>query len=214
MTLPSEGSAFPTSALLEKMVADHADKERVSVDAITHSLKELGFGVLLAVAALPLCIPLPKPPGYGSLFAIPLFLLALQMVQGRRAPWLPQWLARKQVKYTTLALLVNKACPVLRRVEKILRPRLWGISPAWWEKFVGLCVLALTCSIALPIPFAHTLPGFSVLLMALGLLGRDAAVITLGVLVGAAGLALTGCALYFGTEAAQHILDRIAGSAS
>ena len=87
-------------------------------------MHERGFGVLMALAALPLCIPAPAPPGYTLVFSVPLFVFAAQLIWGSDTPWLPNWILKRSIKRQFLATVIEKAAPWLRRVEAILKPRL------------------------------------------------------------------------------------------
>ncbi len=195
----------PTSDMLDEVLANQQN-DTLTVDEIKAALQRRGFGVLLALAALPLCLPVPMPPGYTTLFSIPLFILSLQMLVGRRTPWLPRWLGRKEIKRTTLAKFVEKANPFLRRIERKMKPRWgWAGSPAG-EKLIGLFAFIFTCSIAIPLPMTNVPPGIGILLMALGLLSRDGVMILIGKFIGILGIILTASVLILGSKAVSAIL--------
>lgn len=69
----NEKREHSTSELLENMVVVYRS-DTLSVGEIKNALHERGFGVLLAISALPMCLPVPVPPGYTTLFSIPLFI--------------------------------------------------------------------------------------------------------------------------------------------
>ncbi|MCO6434081.1 exopolysaccharide biosynthesis protein, partial [Nitrosomonas nitrosa] len=77
-----------TSELLLQVVVQSTN-DKMSVTEIKNSLHERGFGILLAIAALPICLPIPVPPGYTTFFSIPLFIFSVQMIWGMKSPWLP-----------------------------------------------------------------------------------------------------------------------------
>ncbi len=60
----------PTSDFLAIVVVENK-KEAMTVGEIKNALHERGFGILMAIAALPICLPVPVPPGYTTLFSIP-----------------------------------------------------------------------------------------------------------------------------------------------
>ena len=74
----------PTSDFLAIVVVENK-KEAMTVGEIKNALHERGFGILMAIGALPLCLPIPIPPGYTTLFSIPLFIFSVQMILGMRA---------------------------------------------------------------------------------------------------------------------------------
>jgi hypothetical protein len=179
-----------TSELLQLIVVQNTN-ETISVDQIKNSLHERGFGVLLAIAALPLCLPIPVPPGYTTFFSIPLFIFSVQMMWGMKAPWIPKWLAGKQIQKANLEKLVEKATPWLRKIESYLHPRLTYISVHAWERIIGIFAFIFSVSIALPIPLTNFPPGWGILIMSLGLLSKDGLTIIIGMIVGTIGVGIT-----------------------
>jgi hypothetical protein len=179
-----------TSELLQLIVVQNTN-ETISVDQIKNSLHERGFGVLLAIAALPLCLPIPVPPGYTTFFSIPLFIFSVQMMWGMKAPWIPKWLAEKQIQKANLEKLVEKATPWLRKIESYLHPRLTYISVHAWERIIGIFAFIFSVSIALPIPLTNFPPGWGILIMSLGLLSKDGLTIIIGMIVGTIGVGIT-----------------------
>ena len=179
-----------TSELLENVVVVYRS-DTLSVGEIKNSLHERGFGVLLAIAALPLCLPVPVPPGYTTFFSIPLFIFSIQMIIGMQAPWLPRWIEKKKIKRTSLEKLVAKASPWLRKIEKRLQPRLTYISVHTWERIIGIFTFVFALSISLPIPLTNFPPGWGILIMSLGLLSKDGITILIGMIVGTIGVGIT-----------------------
>ena len=179
-----------TSELLENVVVVYRS-ESITIGEIKNSLHERGFGVLLAIAALPLCLPVPVPPGYTTLFSIPLFIFSVQMIIGMRAPWLPVWIEKKEIKRASLEKLVIKANPWLRKIEKRLQPSLTYISVHTWERIIGIFAFVFALSISLPIPLTNFPPGWGILIMSLGLLSKDGITILIGMIVGTIGVGIT-----------------------
>ncbi|WP_295623417.1 exopolysaccharide biosynthesis protein [uncultured Nitrosomonas sp.] len=179
-----------TSELLENVVVVYRS-DTLKVGEIKNTLHERGFGVLLAIAALPLCLPVPVPPGYTTFFSIPLFIFSVQMMLGMRAPWLPVWIENKEIKRSTMEKLIVKANPWLKKIEKRLQPRLTYISVHTWERIIGIFTFVFALSIALPIPLTNFPPGWGILIMSLGLLSKDGITILIGMIVGTIGVGIT-----------------------
>lgn len=179
-----------TSELLQLVVVQNAN-DKMSVGEIKNSLHERGFGVLLAIAALPICLPIPVPPGYTTFFSIPLFIFSVQMMWGMKSPWLPEWITKKEINKKTLQKLIEKATPWLRKIESYLHPRLTYISVHAWERIIGIFAFIFTISIALPIPLTNFPPGWGILIMSLGLLNKDGLTIIVGMIVGTIGVGIT-----------------------
>lgn len=180
----------PTSDFLAVVVIENK-KEVMTVGEIKNALHERGFGILMAIAAIPICLPVPVPPGYTTFFSIPLFIFSTQMILGMRAPWLPMWLEKKIIKRENLEKLVTKATPWLKKIEERMQPRMTYISVRTWERIIGIFAFVFTVSIALPIPLTNFPPGWGILVMSLGLLSRDGLTILIGMIIGTIGIGIT-----------------------
>lgn len=180
----------PTSEFLAIVVVENK-KEVMTIGEIKNALHERGFGILMAIAAIPLCLPVPVPPGYTTLFSIPLFIFSVQMVLGMRAPWLPEWIEKKAVKRRDLENFINKATPLLKKIETRMQPRMTYISVHTWERIIGIFAFVFAVSIALPIPLTNFPPGWGILVMSLGLLSRDGITILIGMIIGTIGIGIT-----------------------
>lgn len=179
-----------TSELLLHVVVQSTN-DKMSVTEIKNSLHERGFGILLAIAALPICLPVPVPPGYTTFFSIPLFIFSVQMIWGMKSPWLPEWIGKKEISRKSLEKMIEKATPWLRKIESYLHPRLTYISVHAWERIIGIFAFIFTISIALPIPLTNFPPGWGILIMSLGLLNKDGLTIIVGMIVGTIGVGIT-----------------------
>lgn len=197
------------SDLLEGVVKEHK-ADSITLDELKEALHERGFGVLIMIFALPLCLPIPVPPGYTTIFSIPILFFAVQMIFGRDSPWLPNWLSKKQIKRSTLAAIVEKGAPWLRKIEKLLHPRLFIVSSSSaGEKLFGFFVFIFALSIALPLPFTNWPPAVGIVVMSLGLLSRDGIYIIIGTLIGIMGVALTVLILIMGQKAVVALIDAL-----
>lgn len=189
MTTNNDNKVPPTSEFLAVVVIEQKN-ELITVGEIKNALHERGFGILMAIAAIPICLPIPAPPGYTTLFSLPLFIFSLQMIFGMRAPWLPAWLERKSIKKSALENILTKAQPWLKKIETYMQPRMTYISVSTWERFIGVFAFVFAVSIALPVPLTNFLPGWGILIMSLGLLNRDGLTILVGILIGTVGIGI------------------------
>lgn len=180
----------PTSEFLAIVVVENT-KEAMTVGEIKNALHERGFGILMAIAALPICLPIPVPPGYTTFFSIPLFIFSIQMTLGMQAPWLPTWIEKKSIKRLYLEKIVAKANPWLKKIENRMQPRMTYISVHTWERIIGIFSFVFALSIALPLPLTNFAPGWGILVMSLGLLNRDGVTILIGMIIGTIGIGLT-----------------------
>lgn len=174
------------SERLAGLAAD-AEGEAVSLDWVMGQLHERAFGLFLLVLALPCCIPFLY--GIPQVVALPLMFVSLQIAIGRRTPWLPERLAARTVSSSGLQSLAERAGPWLRRIEAISHPRLGALTRPPMDRLVGLALVLFSASILVPLPGTNTVPGFAVVVAAMGLLQRDGVLVVLGVLLGTAWIA-------------------------
>ena len=155
------------------------------------TLLESAFGVFLFVAILPSFIPIP---GMGGAVSGPLvILIGLQMLCCLRRPWLPGFIARRGPRRSTMHRFLDRIDRPLRRLDKMLTPRLPQLlTPLPAHAFSGLLLVLLGILLSLPIPFTNFLFGFQLLLFALALLERDGALMLFNWIAALAAIAFFG----------------------
>ena len=193
-----EGARPRTSERLRSLA--EAPGESLRFADLLEVLGDRAFGALLLVFALPNCLPLPALPGLSTVMALPLVILSAQLLLGRRQPGLPRWLGERRLRRADLARMVERLMPALLRLERALRPRWPALSGARAERGLGLVCLLLSLSLALPIPMANLFTGWSVLVIAIGLVEDD------GLLIGA-GLVMAMLALATATAVSLAWLE-------
>ena len=168
-------------------LAAEAGGRSVTLAWILGQLHERAFGLFLLILALPCCIPFLY--GVPQFVALPLMFISAQVLMGRPSPWLPERLATREVSGAALANLAQRAGPWLRRIEAVSRPRLSTLTRAPWDRAVGAALILFSASILVPLPGTNTVPGFAVVVVAMGLLQRDGILVILGTLLGTAWIA-------------------------
>lgn len=180
----------PASTVLRDL-AEEWEGERVDLDGLLKALEDRAYGFLILVLAVPNIVPNPVP-GLSGVMGTPLALLCLQMALGRQAPWLPRTIGRRSVSAEGFRRVVRKAAPRLQRLERLLKPRLRGLTRGRAERLVALACVGLAILLALPIPFGNTPTALALTLVALGLIEHDGAYVVAGLLIGAAAVAVFG----------------------
>ncbi|MEZ5934713.1 MAG: exopolysaccharide biosynthesis protein [Alphaproteobacteria bacterium] len=168
-------------------LAEHAGA-RASLGDIVDALSDRSFAPLMLLFAAPNVLPLR--PGSSTIFAIPLILLATQLLLGWQHPWLPRWLRDRSLERARFRSLAIRLQPSLQRFEKLARPRHWLMPHRVAERFVGFLVLVMALVLILPIPFGNGIPAWAIMFVALGLSERDGVWLALGVLTAAGFLGL------------------------
>jgi hypothetical protein len=164
--------------------------ERVSIRDIKNSLGRRSFGLMLFVLAIPNSLPIVGIPGVSTVTGLPILLIAGQMMLGHQHIWLPKWISDRDFSREGFLKLIEKTTPWLAKIERLLTPRwLWLVKGKVEHLLAAVCVL-MAFLLILPIPFGNLPPGFSLLLISLGLVEKD------GLCV-AAGLALSLFSVFY-----------------
>jgi hypothetical protein len=146
------------------------------------------FVLLLGVPALPL-----PTGGATHVFELIAVLLALELIAGRAEIWLPQRWRKLELAGDRQQRFIAGLMRMIRRLERRSRPRLRFLFDHRASNVVfGLLVIAGSIGAFLAPPFTglDTLPALGVVLLALGVLLEDFAIVVVALLVGAAGVAL------------------------
>ncbi|HEY1751134.1 MAG TPA: exopolysaccharide biosynthesis protein [Caulobacteraceae bacterium] len=170
------------------------EEPRIRLDEMVGRIEgREGLAPVLFVLTLPVMLPLP--PGVSMVMAIPILLVAPQLMLGRRRLWLPGWLARLTIKHGDLARLLKRVLPTLERIERLVRPRLPFLTGRIGAFDVGVASTVIGVILVTPLPFANLLPSWSLCAFSLGLTRRDGAFVLVGYLLLAAALAVIALAV-------------------
>ncbi len=159
---------------------------------LTDVFEAKSFAVAVMLLMVTSALPIPTG-GITHVFELITMLLALELIFGRRALWLPKRLLRRELGPAT----TRKAIPyIARRVrwfERFSRPRLGGAL----EHRLVLCafgvvilLLTLVAFVAPPFSGLDTLPSLGVVVIALSLILEDVVVTAIGIAIGVAGVAI------------------------
>jgi hypothetical protein len=162
-------------------------KAKISVGELMERLEDTdGPGPLLFALTLP--VLLPMPPGVSMLLALPLLMIAPQLVLARPRLWMPKALSQRTVTRKELVKLLHRVLPPVERFEKLTRPRLAFLTGRAGTRLVGVACTLIAVVLILPIPFANLVPSMACGVFAMGLTRRDGLLIL-------AGYALIGVAV-------------------
>jgi hypothetical protein len=150
-------------------------------------------------------VPIPAP-GISVMFGVPLMLISAQLIFGRKALWLPARIASRSISCDQLNVYIERAMPVLLKLERLVRPRLVHLTNGLALRGMGAMCLVLAVIIALPVPLGHLVPGIAIMVMALGLIERDGLMSLMGLLIGGLALMLVALAMFGLTTAGRSLL--------
>jgi hypothetical protein len=179
-----------TSDILKKIVSDES-QEVLTVEQIVKALGPTSFGTSLMVFSIPEVLPIPLP-GMTIAMVIPTGIISSQLIRGKREIRLPDALLKRSIPRKAFAPAVRAILPFLERAERGTRARWrWASNPAA-KRFLGLFILIMAAVIALPIPFTNMPAAISVFIISLGMVEHDGVLISLGILLGLATIAMIG----------------------
>jgi len=180
---------YQASEEIERWLESEGDKTLGSIiELFEQKSFALLFIVLLGVSALPL-----PTGGATHVFEIVAMLLAIQLIAGRDHIWLPERWQRLTLAGPTKQRFIDRLIRVIRWLERFSRPRATFLFDHRLSNIVfGTLVLAGSLAAFLAPPFSglDTLPSLGVVLLSLGVLLEDLAIVVLAVVVGIAGVLL------------------------
>lgn len=176
---PHAAAPIALSSQLHEIIAQAPEKLTFTELAAWLDARAWG-GLLLVFAAINM---LPLPPGTSAFFALPLMIIAAQMVMGRAAPWFPRRLDRRGVSRIELSRLVDKVEWVERRIERLFRPRLPHLTGTTATRLIGAGCFLLALVAAVPIPLFHVAPAAAIAVFGTALIYRDGLLLILACIV-------------------------------
>lgn len=146
---------------------------KVTLADILALAEERIFGFLFVILSLPSALPLPAP-GYSTPFGVLMFLLAVQLIAGKKQPWLPAKMMNSSMKLESVQGVVKAGMPWLQRIEAITRPRMSSICTSLPGRVViGAAIALMSVFMMIPIPGTNTLPAMGIFITSFGMQEDD-----------------------------------------
>lgn len=191
----------PTSAVLDRLLKG-APEEDVTLAWLIAGLRERSFGIVMLILGLVALIP-----GASGVVGVLLMIPAVQMMLARKAPAFPGFLARRRISKRKLARLVARINPILRRIERVVRPR-WATPFEATKMAVGLVVLLLAATLLAPIPFSNVIPGLVIVLLSFAYIEEDGIALCIALAAALASLAIVAATVWAALRGIDF-LDRL-----
>jgi hypothetical protein len=187
----------PISADLRSLLP-LADGKALSLQQIADHLKERGWALLVLFLAAP--FPIPNIPGLSVPFGVAICFVGWAFMV-RRKPWLPQFVMKTTLEFSTLNRVVPFIARLMERLERWTKPRMrWLGRGPMMNSLIGLGIVSggFFLALPLPIPFTNGPPALSIIFLVVGMLCRDGVMIIIGHVLGLLSWAYLGAWLYFG----------------
>jgi hypothetical protein len=188
--IPETRVLAPASAVLQGLL-DDAPADQFTLAWLLGHLHRRSFGFIMLLLALVAMLP-----GISYVAGLLLAVPALEMIAGRVAPVFPRRIASRPLPTRNLDRVVRRAIPVLRYLERAIRPR-WHTPLEVTKRVVGVIVLLLTVLLLLaPVPMIQVVPALVIVMISLAYLEEDGVLLSIALLIAVALLAITGVALW------------------
>lgn len=155
-----------------KPLIERLSQQSITLGELLAETPDQNFSLVMALLTLPFLLPMP--PGVSSVSGGGCIMLGLQMMAGRRSPWLPQKVAQLRFPQALMLKLLTTVQWLTKLLEKFVRPRLpWLVeNPSVW-RLNGLCICWLAFLLILPIPLTNPIPTVGILLFVFAMLEAD-----------------------------------------
>ena len=165
-----------------KSLLERLAEQPLTLGDILAETSERGFSLVIALLVLPFLFPMP--PGLTGPFGGACLILSLQMVLGKRSPWLPKRIANYKFPRSFTQLLLQNLGRITKVLQKIARPRVAKIAdnPLIW-RINGLCISWLTLLLISPIPFTNPIPTIGILLLTVATIESDGLLICISYII-------------------------------
>jgi hypothetical protein len=191
-TTPPQGPQ-PSSEKVSDQIERWLDaSDDHTVGALLNLFEEKGFALLFIVLLGVSALPLPTG-GATHVFDVIAVLVAAQLVAGRDKISMPKRWCKVPLAGSKQQRFLNALLKLLRFLERSSRPRLRMLFDHRASNIAfGLTVVTFTAGAFLAVPFSglDTLPALGVVLVSVGVLLEDFAIVSVGWFVGVAGIAL------------------------
>ncbi|HAV13172.1 MAG TPA: hypothetical protein DCX06_06750 [Opitutae bacterium] len=196
---------------LESVLKD-TDSVGPSIRELTEAVGDRGFGVLLMLLSLPSALPIPAP-GYSIPFGIAMAIIATQIMFGRETVWLPQRILAIRVHPRLANKMVGTGAAFLRRIEKLIKPRMRWIHSKAGHSLLSIIILTMSLFMMIPIPGTNTLPAMAIFIIGVSMAEEDGFIAIGALLCSVVAAGVSGSIVYLfytkGPEAAESVKDWI-----
>ena len=165
----------PLEKLLDDAV-DSADGDTVTINSLIENFGDRGFGPLLVlfglIAATP---PIGGIPTVPTIMGVLTILVAVQILFGRKSPWIPNFIGKRGVDKSKVEKMHDKLFSFAGRIDALIGARLETIAGDNMRYIVAImCILLGATMPALELlPFAAILPASAIVMFGLALMARD-----------------------------------------
>ncbi|MFA6985169.1 MAG: exopolysaccharide biosynthesis protein [Arenimonas sp.] len=185
-----------TTRALVNELAEGDPNDVMTLEELLDRFSERSFGLFLLIVMLPTFIPIPV--GVGAVSGGLCSLIGLQFLARLEHPWLPRFVARREIHRYRMISFRNRMGKWLDRIEHLTKPRNLAIlEHPVAHAFTGFLLVVLGILLCLPLPLTNYPFGLILLAFSFALIERDG---RLMLLAWALGLAEIGFVIGFSSQ--------------
>lgn len=160
---------------------DSSKRAEITVGDVVSALNYRGYGPLLLIISLLAVLPTGAIPGVPTLTALIIVFVSVQMLVGKKSPWIPSFLAKRRISRSKFESVCEQGEKVSQKMDRVFKPRFSAIVNPWSVKLIALvcCVIALSIPPLEFLPFVVFIPAVTMALFGIGLSVRDGLLIIL-----------------------------------
>jgi hypothetical protein len=180
--------------------------EQVTLREVIGLMQRRGYLLLVMLISLPFCTPIPLP-GLSTPLGLVIGIIGVRLALGQK-PWLPARLLDLRLPPAIFKKVFAVTQKIILWFERLLRPRLlWLTATPGLRQLhaIPIVICAALLLLPLPIPFSNTVPAWSIMLIAGGLLERDGGFIVAGHIAALLAIAFFTVIGIFGVEAVDFL---------
>src|SRR5688572_22336642 len=136
------------SGLLDTMTEAASNKDKIQVKDIVEALGSRSLGPLLTLVGLVIVMPvIGDIPGVPTIMGVLVLLVSVQLLIGRKHPWLPKWLLNRSVshdKFSKMVKMSRKPARFMDRITDVRMPRFIEGGGQYLIAFVCIGIACLT----------------------------------------------------------------------
>lgn len=180
-TTVNDGEHQPLSVRLQGILQHESPDEKLTINFFLERTEGRGLYLVFVLLAL-LSIYLP---GVSVVLGLVLMSLAVALAFERR-PRLPKFIGEKALPKSAMNKVLRASVRVLRFLEKMVKPRRtpwmsWRVPKMVNALIIAWLALLLALPLPpLPVPFTNSIPGYSIILMAVAMMEEDGVMIWVG----------------------------------
>ena len=167
---------------LLRSIVENTEGDTVSIEDLLNAVGRRSYGPVLLLLGFVAVSPLTIVPGANWLVALIVLVFAVQLLLGLKHPWIPKSALKFSFPRSALESGATAAEKYVHIVDQFVKPRLTFLTGYPFVMLVALvCIAAALITFPLGVfPFGPLLPSLTILILGLGLTGRDGLVILFG----------------------------------